>query len=151
MRSSAFISYSRKDKKLLDELRTWLVPLERNGLNTWCDENMRPGTKWQDELQKALNNAKVAVLLVTPNFLASSFIHDTELPAFYAASEEEGLTILCVHFEASNYKHTKIHTYQSANDPDQPLASLTRSERQQALQHISDKILAAMAENIPDS
>jgi internalin A len=151
MRSRAFISYSRDDKKWLDELLITLEPLVQNGLDLWCDERMQPGTKWRDELQKALDETKIAILLVTPNFLASRFIRDTELPAFIEASKQEGLVICWIPIEASNYKHSVLDNYQSVHDPAKPLAGLSRSQRKQALVEISNKILAAMAKNTPDS
>jgi internalin A len=151
MRSRAFISYSRKDKKWLDELLITLKPLERNGLDVWCDERMKAGTKWQEELQKALDETKVAILLVTPNFLDSTFIYNTELPAFIEASRDEELVICWIPIEASNYKHTALKNYQSVHDPAKPLAGLSRSQRQQALVEISNKIFAAMKGDDPDS
>jgi internalin A len=151
MRSRAFISYSRDDKKWLDELRITLKPLERNGLDLWCDEKMQPGTKWQEELQKALNETKVAILLVSPNFLASNFIHNTELPAFIEAAKHEGLVICWIPIEASNHEHTALKHYQSVHDPAKPLAGLSRSQRKQALVDISGKIFAAMKGDYPDS
>ena len=69
-----FISYSNEDIEWLKLLRKQLKPLEKKGLNVWSDRDIIPGQEWLTEIDKSLDRVKVAVLLVSANFLDSDFI-----------------------------------------------------------------------------
>ena len=84
--------------------------------------------------------ARVAVLLITPHFLASDFIANDELPPLLKAAEEGGLTILWVAVRHSLYGETAIAAYQAANNPTRPLAALSASEQDEELVKIAQKI-----------
>lgn len=80
-RTKLFISYSHDDRAWLARLAVHLGVLERRGrVELWSDERIRIGAKWLTEIKRALGEAKIAVLLVSPSFLASKFVWDEEMP-----------------------------------------------------------------------
>jgi tetratricopeptide (TPR) repeat protein len=143
-RTQVFISYSHQDKVWLQKLQTHLTPFIRGQyLDVWDDTKIPPGSKWKEEIEKALASAKIAVFLVSPDFLASKFINEQELPPLLEASEREGLTILWIPVRPSSYKITKINDYQAAHNPSKPLSSLNDAEQDDAWVSICDRIQEA--------
>jgi len=121
-----FISYSHKDKKFLDDLRTHLKPFERTGsFSTWSDLQIKPGSKWLAKIDEALSSAKVAVLLVTKDFLASDFIHDNELCPLLKSASQGDIKILWILIRDCNWKKTALKDLQAAYPTQTALARKT--------------------------
>ncbi|WP_392478897.1 TIR domain-containing protein [Nostoc sp. C110] len=109
----------------------------------WDDTKIQAGAEWSKEIENALAAAKIAVLLVSPNFLASDFIHENELPPLLNAAQAKGLTIIWIPLSFSSYEETEIEQYQSAHPPNQPLDSLNPAQENKAWVDICKKIKAA--------
>jgi internalin A len=93
-----------------------------------------------DAIRAALAKTKVAVLLVTPDFLASDFIHENELTPLLKEAESGGVKILWIPVRASAYKESPLRYYQAAvNDLEKPLAEM-KSDRDKAWVHICELI-----------
>jgi len=141
-RKGIFVSYAHADdQKWLDMLMIHLKWLTKQcGIEIWTDRDILPGEKWHDSIQVALNNAAVAVLRISPDFLASEYIGNQELPQFLKAAESEGLKIFWIPVRPSAYKQSPISEFQAAHTPDKPLSSLSEVERDQALVEIGQKL-----------
>lgn len=144
LRDQVFISYSHVDKNLFNKLLTSLKPLIRDKkISVWDDTKIKSGDEWREEIRQAIASAKVGVLLVTPDFLASDFIAEHELPPLLEAAKKEGLTVLWIALRHSVYAETEIERYQAVNDPARPLASLSAANRERELVRICLEIKAA--------
>ncbi len=141
-RTQIFVSYSHADGDWLKRLQVHLKPLERAGLiDRWDDTKILSGMDWKKEIRKALDAARVAVLLISADFLASDFIAADELPPLLAAAETKGATILPLIVGLSLFEHTpELSRFQAVNPPSRPLKGLSEAEQ--------DTILVALANRI---
>lgn len=145
-RKKVFISYSHQDKEWLDQLRKWLKPLEQGGLlDFWDDGKIEPGDDWRQEIEEALGSAKLAVLLVSQNFLTSEFIPNQELTPILEKAESEGVPVLWIAVSESTYEDSPIERFQAVNDPGMPLDTLEPKDLNRQLKEIY-KALRAQAE-----
>lgn len=150
-RHRVFVSYSHRDRKHLDRLRVHLRPLERQGLiDLWSDTRLSAGDRWREELSKALATCKVAILLVSADFLASAFIVENELPPLMTAARSDGVAILPVIVSPCRFTRTgAISEFQAANDPDRSLSLLPVAEREKVWVRVTDAVEAALADRDP--
>jgi hypothetical protein len=109
----------------------------------WEDTQIAPGARWKDEITLALAAAKIAVLLVSQNFLASDFIAKHELPPLFRAAQEEGVTVFWIYLSPCLYEHTEIASYQAAHNVEKALSQLNRPKRQAMLSEICAKLVQA--------
>jgi TPR repeat protein len=144
-RTGVFISYSRKDRDVLERLKVFLAPFERQGtIQCWDDTRIQPGKNWRAEIQQALSSTKVAVLLVTGDFMSSRFIAENELPPLLAAAQNEGTIILPVIVAPSAFEEFEsLSRFQAVNDPKRPLKGLRGVERDQVFVKVARAIREA--------
>jgi hypothetical protein len=140
-----FVSYSHKDKKFLDAFAVHLKPYVRSSsISYWSDKQISPGSKWLGEIQAALGRAKVAVLLVSPSFFASEFIHEHELGPLLKGAAENRVKILWVLIRACSYNETVLKDLQAVvAPPAKPLAQM-KAERDGAWVSICEEIKKAV-------
>lgn len=145
-RDEAFVCYSRANKHWLERVRIHLRPLERRGvLKLFDDTKIKPGTRWREEIKAALDRARVAILLVSADFLASDFIAENELPPLLEKAESGGATILVVMVSPCGFRREKeLADYQAVNDPSKPLDSLSQSESEHVLTELAEAVEAAL-------
>lgn len=137
-----FISYSHKDGGYLERLMIHLKPLQRQGvIDPWVDTRLLAGDKWKKEIEKSLNSAKVAILLISADFLASDFIVENELPPLLHGAEEKGTLIIPVILKPCRFVREKsLNEFQAVNSPDDPVSALGEYERELIYDTIAQRI-----------
>src|SRR2546423_489183 len=150
-RTKVFISYSHADRRFLDRLRVFLKPLERDGrVEWWDDTRLKAGSKWREEIKTAVDNARVAVLLISADFFASDFIHKNELPPLLEAAARDEAVLLSVVLQPVDFSKTKLSEIQAVNDPSRPLGKLrSRAERDEVWVQVTRAIEVALSSSGP--
>src|SRR5947209_20002492 len=75
-----FCAYAHADEYLRNELDKHLAPLQRQGfIEIWYDRQILPGMEWKSEIEKQLTSARIIVLLISSDFIASNFCYSNEM------------------------------------------------------------------------
>ncbi|MCK5873826.1 MAG: TIR domain-containing protein [Alcanivoracaceae bacterium] len=145
-RKKVFISYSHKDKSYLDRLSVHLKPLEKKGLiESWSDTRISAGELWRKEIEKALKQSQVAILLVSADFLASDFIVENELPPLLEAASTDGATIIPVILKPCRFsRESSIAKFQAINSPEEPLSGSDEHESELIYDAIAQRVEALL-------
>jgi tetratricopeptide (TPR) repeat protein len=145
-RDRVFISYCHADAEWLNRVTGALAPDVRNGrIDAWDDRRIEAGVRWEAEIHSAIDRARVALLLVTPRFLASSFIMEKELPRILAAVGD-GLTVLWMPIEGIFYGPDApsavepITGFQAVGSPTRPLAGQSPEKQNETLLDLCRRI-----------
>ena len=144
-RKTVFVSYAHKDRKWADELLTFLAPWIRDKrVDLWDDSRIRPGENWRREIRRAIDEASVAVLLVSKDFFNSAFIAENELPPLVERASREQLRLIWIAVDYSAFEVTPLAKFQAANDPRNPSAALSRPKRNEVMLGIARTIADAV-------
>jgi TIR domain len=163
---SVFVSYAHDDdddkdvsKRWLHRLRVHLAPLVRQDkVSVWSDKDIELGENWREKIMVAMRSARAAVLLVGPQFLASEFITDIEVPMLLEKSDADGLVVIpvvlrnCL-FAETTYKYPDpvrgpkeqaLSFFQAADSPKRPLNAMTEAEQDDVFVSVARRLKQLM-------
>ena len=120
-----FISYSKQDKELRDGLLAHLHPLEREGIITWHDRQILPGTEWDEEIKARLNSADIILLLISADFLATDYCIQVEIPEALRRHEAGEATVMPVILRSCGWNYTPLAKIQAYPEKAKPVVSWT--------------------------
>lgn len=149
---SMFISYSHEDDKWLTKVLKNLKSLQRyyDNVDSWSDKKIMASDVWKDEIDKALGNATIAILLVSPDFMASDFITKEELQPILNKAVNEGTKILTLILRPTPLlEESGLLKYQAVNDPKKPFTGMTEYEQETVLVNLVEAIKKIIDANEP--
>jgi hypothetical protein len=77
---SVFCSYSHQDENLRSRLETFIAPLRNEGfIRVWKDRDITAGSDWNAEILENLASADIILLLISADFLTSTYIKSKEI------------------------------------------------------------------------
>lgn len=95
IKTKVFVSYSHIDEIWKDQIiEAFTGIFQEKDIIIWEDRQIAAGAHWEQEINQAIIKANIAVLLISENFLQSSFITQKEVPTILHRFKEEGLRII---------------------------------------------------------
>jgi hypothetical protein len=148
-RTKVFVSYSHEDSDWLKRLKIHLKPLERDyAIDIWEDTKIQPGSKWLEEIEKAIQSAKIALLIISADYLASDFIVNNELPPLLDAANKDGAVIMPLIVSPSRFMSVKnLSQFQAINDPKKPLINMSKGAQEEILVNLTEKFGSILRAN----
>lgn len=144
-----FYSYadSRKDEKLLDELEKHLSSLKYQGyISDWHSRKIVAGKEWEKEIDEHLNTARLILLLVSPDFMASSYCNDVEVKRAMERHEAEKARVIPIILRPVDWQNAPFSKLRVLPGNGKPVSSWQNTD--EALYHIAQEIRKAI-ENLP--
>ncbi len=146
MRDKIFISYSHKDKRHKDRLETHLKAYSMDKqIEYWSDTDIIPGDNWEKEIKKAVDQAAVAILLLSADFMSSDYIRDKELPLLMEANKKDGVLVISVYLNYCSVSD-EIKQFQYVNPEDRPLAVIPKQNREQVWARLASCAVSSLVE-----
>lgn len=109
---------------------------------------IKAGDKWKIEIENALINTGIAILIISTEFLASDFIRSDELPTLLRNAKINGTRILPLIVGNCFFKKDKnLSEFQAINSPDKPLNSLSDSEIEKHLVKLASEVYDILENN----
>lgn len=146
-KSDIFISYSHKDKQYKDELLRHLRVLEKQSVASFWDTSLiQGGADWSSEIKNAIDEAEVAILLVSPDFLASDYVVEHELPALLERAKSRNIVVLPILVRPASWTSIpELAQFQFLNDVRFPLSSSIHRDEDYAKisQRIAELVFAS--------
>jgi len=117
-----FISYSHKDETLRTELETHLKLLQRQGLiSVWTDRKIAAGEEWKGKIDDNLESARIILLLVSADFIASDYCYDLEMTRALARHNANEARVIPVILRAVDWHPAPFAKLQSLPKDGQPV------------------------------
>jgi len=124
-----FVAYARQDRRWFKEDPNCypLIPrirdiLRAEGVEVWWDETIPPASPWREEIERHVQDADIAILLVSSHFLASEYVRTTELPMIERRVKARKMKALAVIVGHCDWQQVSIvGDYQLARGDSTPL------------------------------
>jgi hypothetical protein len=128
--SEVFISYSRKDRQWVEILGEFL---RKHNISFWSDtDRIVPGLIWREELESSLNKSQVVIVLISPEYLASEFVTNFELPLISEKAKKDEIKLLLVIVSPLSKldNHNLLNKYKLVNLITEPLSTLQKTKQE---------------------
>ena len=144
-----FVSYAHEDVNFLKRLKIHLArAIFDFGFDFWDDSRINLGDKWAHEIEEALNESSIVILLISADFLASSFIVNQELPKILVKEKKAGTRVIPVIIGPCGFDDDPILSqFQALNSSEEYIAQFNKYKQDEYWDLLRKKVRKAI-ENI---
>jgi O-acetyl-ADP-ribose deacetylase (regulator of RNase III) len=140
---SVFVSYSHVDEQLRKELGKHLSVLERQGIiKSWYDRMIGAGAELEGMIDVHLNEARVILLLISADFIASPYCYDVEMKRALVRHDERQALVVPIILRAVSLNGTPFAKLQALPKDARPVS--TWADRDSAFVDITDGLRNAV-------
>jgi hypothetical protein len=122
----AFISYAHRDRAMLERLHTHLAMLRREGgITDWYDREILAGTVIAREIPAQLEDSRLFLALVSPDFLSSQYCYEKEMTHAIERHEAGQIVIVPVILEPCDWLSSPLQPFKALPGDGKPISEWT--------------------------
>jgi hypothetical protein len=139
--TEVFLAYVQQDLRFASRLQVHFRALYPGKTILWTDRRIPPGDDYLHELNSALDVAKVAVVLVSADFLAAEFVAAVQLPRLLALRAAGGFVVIPIITAPCLYEQIPgFGSLKPFNSCDKPLSAMRRTEAEEVLRSAAEHV-----------
>ncbi|HXR65813.1 MAG TPA: toll/interleukin-1 receptor domain-containing protein [Ktedonobacteraceae bacterium] len=119
-----FCAYAQKDEPLQQELKTHLSNLQDEGYPLfWYDRPLARGVDWAQEIDQHINSAKMILLLISADFLATRYSRGSEMARAWERHTAGEVRIIPIILRAASWRNEPFARVQVLPSNAKPITS----------------------------
>jgi WD40 repeat protein len=147
MPATIFFCYAREDQALLNQLKTHLLPLQRQGIiEFWYDREVHAETDWEPEIKKKLDTARIILLLVSPDFMDSDYYYSKEMKQALERHQRGEARVIPIILRPVYWDEELLGKLQALPTDGKPVTNSDWRIQDKALYHVTNGISNVVAQ-----
>jgi formylglycine-generating enzyme required for sulfatase activity len=148
-----FISHNHADLEWSRKIQTHLQrQLDYvDSIDCWDDTRISLGEPWQQQIEGAIQRANVAILLLSPDYLASDWVTRVELPKLLERAQNDGVHLFTLVLQPCDFdRHPVLRAFQVVHDPSRALAQMPPLEQDKVLNQLMWQLKGLLSQAMTD-
>ena len=120
---TTLLCYAHEDKPMVNRLKKHLSRLKRAGsISLWDYGDITAGSEWEQEIYKHLNEARMILLMISPDFMDSDFCYRSQMEKAIEKHEQQKACVIPVILRPVDWKGSPLDKLHPLPDPAKPIA-----------------------------
>ncbi len=154
MTVTTLLCYAPEDERMAGSLKKHLSSLKNSGLITiWDYGHISPGTEWEQEFRKYLDEAQIILLLISSSFLDSEYCYKVEMQRAIERHEHKEARVIPIILRPTYWYIPPIDKLKALPDNKKPIIMWTHPDQgyTNVVSGIVNTIESWKAHSLPDS